>query len=77
MYYYINNKILREKIGHYLKMIRLNDKKLKKNEIKMKIKEYSVDLLAKGAITQLEYDKFLISDSWLKQLKKEYLKYKI
>lgn len=68
---------LREKIGHYLKMNKLNDKKLKKNEIKMKIKEYSVDLLAKGAITQLEYDKFLISDSWLNQLKKEYLKYKI
>ena len=64
---------LREKIGNYLKN-NINGKKFKKKDIKIKVKELGATLVAKNIINQEELDKFLISDSWIKQLCKEYLK---
>ena len=46
----------------------INEKKFKTNDIKIKVKEFGTALVVKNIINQEELDKFLISDSWVKQL---------
>ena len=63
---------LRIKVGNFLQKEKAKGIKYNKLEIKEIVKKMGIKLIETGEISEEEFKKFIISDSWIKKLVKEF-----